>query len=102
MSKQFTKKPFIRELSRLADIPQVQASFIYDVFHDIIIRQIKAGNDVFLPNVGTLRLIPGREQRSNLTGVAIPPHKRLKFKININLARYIRVATREHPINKIK
>ena len=70
----------------------------YDLIFDIIIKEIKAGNDVIMPGVGTLRLTKGREMRSNLTGVQIPPHKKLRFKINIPLAKYIRVSTREYPV----
>jgi nucleoid DNA-binding protein len=97
-SNQFTKSPMVRELSRLADIPQAQASFIYDIFFDVYVKQIKAGKDIVMPNIGTLRLIPGREMRSNLTGVQVPPHKRLHFTVNVALARLIRVKTREFPI----
>jgi len=97
-SKVFTKVPMVKQLSKLADIPQAQASFIYDIFMDLYVKQIRAGNDVILPNIGTLRLIKGRELRSNLTGQLIPPHKRLFFKVNLKLSRYIRVTTREYPI----
>ena len=93
-----TKKPLVKKLAKLADIPAVQADFIYDLIFDIIIKEIKAGNDVIMPGVGTLRLTKGREMRSNLTGVQIPPHKKLRFKINIPLAKYIRVSTREYPV----
>jgi nucleoid DNA-binding protein len=94
----FTKLPMVKELSKLADIPQAQASFIYDVIMDIYVKQIKAGKDIILPNIGTLRLVKGREMRSNLTGVQIPPHKKLRFKVNIALSRFIRVKTRAYPI----
>jgi nucleoid DNA-binding protein len=97
-SKQITKKPLVRKLAKMADIPRVQADFIYDIFFDVIVKEIKAGNDVIFPNVGTLRLVKGREMRSNLTSQTIPPHKRLKFKVNVNLARFIRINTREYPI----
>jgi nucleoid DNA-binding protein len=94
----FTKKPMIKKLAKLADIPVVQASFIFDVFCDIMVKEIKAGNDIILPNIGTLRLTKGREMKSNLTGQQIPPHKKLKFKVNLSLARFIRISTREYPI----
>jgi nucleoid DNA-binding protein len=93
-----SKVPMVKELAKKADIPKVQASFIYDVYHDILVNKIKEGNDVIFPNVGTLRQVKGREMRSNLTGVTIPPHKRLYFKVNISLARFIRVSTREYPV----
>jgi len=95
-----TKKPLVKKLAKLAEIPVVQADFIYDVLFDIVVKEIRAGNDVIFPNVGTLRLTKGREMRSNLTGQTVPPHKKLKFKVNINLSRYIRINTREYPIAK--
>jgi nucleoid DNA-binding protein len=98
MNKQLTKKPMIKKLAKLADIPVVQADFIYDLFFDIMVKEIKAGHDVLLPNVGTLRLVKGREMRSNLTSQTVPPHKRLRFKVNVNLARFTRINTREYPI----
>ena len=100
MNKQLTKKPFIKKLAKLTDIPVVQADFIYDCLFDIMVKEIKAGHDVILPNVGTLRLVKGREMRSNLTGQTVPPHLRLKFKTNVNLARYTRINTRAYPIKK--
>jgi nucleoid DNA-binding protein len=96
--KQISKVAIVRELAKLADIPRVQASFIYDVINDITIRKIREGHDIILPNIGTLRLIPGRQMISNLTGQLIPAHKRLKFKVNLKLARYMRVNTREFKI----
>jgi nucleoid DNA-binding protein len=97
-AKSASKVPVVKELSKAADIPVVQASFIYDVLMSIFVKKIKAGQDVILPNIGTLRLTKGREMRSNLTGQQVPPHKKLKFKINIALARFIRISTREFPI----
>jgi nucleoid DNA-binding protein len=96
--KQLTKVPMVRALAKGADIPVVQAEFIYDVFYDIMLRRIKEGYDVVLPNIGTIRQVPGRELISNLTGQKVPPHKRLRFKLNIHLARFIRVHTRAYKI----
>jgi nucleoid DNA-binding protein len=98
MGHQITKRPLVKKLAKMADIPRVQADFVYDCLFNIVEKEIKAGNDIIFPNIGTLRLVKGREMRSNLTGQTVPPHRRLFFKININLARYIRVSTREYPI----
>jgi nucleoid DNA-binding protein len=97
-NKVASKVPVTLELAKAANIPVVQASFIYDLMMDIWVKNIKSGKDVILPNIGTLRLVKGREMRSNLTGVTVPPHKKLKFKVNISLARFIRISTREFPI----
>ena len=97
-AKAFSKRPMVKELAKAAQIPAVQASFIYDLVMDIMVKKIKAGHDIILPNIGTLRQVKGRELISNLTGQPVPPHKRLKFKVNISLARLIRVSTREFPI----
>lgn len=96
--KAFSKRPMVKELAKAGGIPAVQASFIYDLVMDIFVKKIKAGYDVILPNIGTLRQVKGRELVSNLTGVKVPPHMRLRFKVNISLARLIRVSTRTHPI----
>ena len=96
--KAVSKVAVVSELSKAADIPVVQASFIYDLIMDIWIKKIKAGKDVILPNIGTLRQIKGREMRSNLTGQMVPPHQRLHFTTNIALERFIRINTRAYPI----
>lgn len=97
-SKTISKRPMVKELAKAADIPVVQASFIYDLIMSIWVKKIKAGHDIILPNIGTLRQVKGRELISNLTGVKVPPHRRLRFKVNISLARLIRINTREFPI----
>jgi nucleoid DNA-binding protein len=96
--KSASKAVVIKDLSKAADIPLVQASFIYDLMMDIWIKKIKSGQDIILPNIGTLRHTKGREMRSNLTGQQVPPHRKLKFKVNLSLARFIRISTREYPI----
>jgi nucleoid DNA-binding protein len=98
--KAASKKVITKDLSKAANMPLVQASFVYDLLFNIMIKRIKAGQDVIMPNLGTLRLVKGREMRSNLTGVTVPPHRKLRFKTNISLARFIRVSTREYPIGK--
>ena len=92
------KVPLVRELAEKTQIPTVQASFIYDVFMDIILKRLKGGTDVLLPGIGRIGLVDTKEQTSHLTSQHIPPHKRIKFKVNVKLARYIRVYTREYPI----
>ena len=99
-SKAISKRPMVKELAKAAQIPAVQASFIYDLIFHIMVKKIKEGHDIILPNVGTLRQVKGRELISNLTGQRVPPHHRLKFKVNISLARLIRTTTREYPISK--
>jgi nucleoid DNA-binding protein len=92
------KVPIVREVAKKAHIDGEQASFIYDIFMDVIQKNLRNGNDVLLPGIGRIGLAPSKEQKSHLTGQHIPPHKRLKFKANVVLARYIRVHTREYPI----
>ena len=99
-AKAFSKRPMVKELAKAGGIPAVQASFIFDLMMDIMVKKIKAGHDIILPNIGTLRQVKGRELVSNLTGQKVPPHNRLRFKVNISLARLIRVNTRSFPIGK--
>lgn len=98
--KMVAKVPLVKELAKKVQIPKVQASFIYDVLLDLMLRKLKDGYDVFLPNIGCIRLVKTKETISHLTGQHIPPHKRISFKTNVKLSRYIRVHTREYPINK--
>lgn len=92
------KEKLVLELAKEARIRQKAADFYYDVFMDIVINALEAGDDVLLLHVGCIKLVKTRGFRSNLTGVSIPPHKRIKFKPNIRLATKIRITTREHPI----
>lgn len=94
-----SKKPIVKDLAKNTDIPYVQASFIYDVVWSLILKELRAGHDVLLPGVGRFQFIPSRkDQKSNLTGVIIPEHKRLRFNPNVHLAAFIRVNTRVRPI----
>ena len=93
-----TKKKLVSELAKEAGIRQKSADFYYDVFMDIVINALEKGNDVLLLHVGCIKLVKTKGFRSNLTGVSIPNHKRIKFKPNIELARKIRIITRERPI----
>jgi nucleoid DNA-binding protein len=92
------KMPLVRELAEKTQIPEVQASFIYDVLMDLMLKKLKSGTDVLLPNIGRIGLVHRKEQTSNLTGQHVPPHKRLIFSVNVKLARFIRINTREYPI----
>jgi hypothetical protein len=96
--KEFGRIQMAREMAKNADIPYVQALFLVEVLFDSAIKKIKEGYDIIFPSIGTLRQVPGREMRSNLTGVTIPEHKRLKFTNNIPLARYVRIETRVRKI----
>ena len=98
MKKEFGRKQMAKEVAKFDNIPLPQAQFIVDTLFDVTIKKIKEGYDIIFPSIGTLRQIPGREMRSNLTGVTVPPHRRLKFTSNIPLARLIRIQTRAYKI----
>jgi nucleoid DNA-binding protein len=91
-----SKGKIIHALAKNGDIPPEVARFYYDIILDTIWNLLRDGNGIIFPNIGTFRLVDRGSQRSNLTGKTIPPHKRLRFKINPALARYIRVKTREY------
>lgn len=93
-----SKKELVSELAKEAGIKKTAADFFYDVLMGIMIRKLLKGNDVLLLGVGRLTLVKKKGFMSNLTGVSIPNHKRMVFKPNINLARKIRIITRERPI----
>ena len=92
------KKPIVKELAKEAKIPVPEASFIYDIIFDRILRKLKNGQTVALPDIGTIGFIETKASTSHITGQHIPPHKRIKFRVNKHLARFITVETREYPI----
>jgi nucleoid DNA-binding protein len=96
--KVVAKTPVVKLLAKKADIPYAQASFVYDVLMEIIYDELREGTSVILPHIATLGIVNTKSQISHLTGQTIPPHKRLKFKPNIYLAKYVRVNTREYKI----
>jgi nucleoid DNA-binding protein len=92
------KKQIVSELAKESRINKEQADFVYDVLMDILSRRIQSGKDVYLRGIGRITSVKSKGVRSNLTGVSIPNHKRIAFYPNCQLARTIRVETREHPI----
>jgi nucleoid DNA-binding protein len=92
------KANLVKEIAMKADIPVVQAAFIYDVMLDVIYNTLKKGIGVILPHIGSLKLVEHKSMKSNMTGQTIPKHLRLKFKPNVRLARFVRVVTREYKI----
>ena len=75
------------------------AVFVYDTLFNLMLKQgLEKGKDIILPGIGRICLVESRSFKSNMTGVMIPKHKRIKFKSNVRLAYKIRVDSREHPI----
>jgi len=93
-----SKKTLVSEIAKEAGMKRTTTEFFYDVFMDVMKRKLETGKDVLLYGVGRIILVHTKGTRSHLTGVSIPDHKRIKFKPNIELARKIRIITRERPI----
>ncbi len=93
------KRELVSELAKEARIKVPQASFLYDVLMDIMVKKLRQGDGVQLRGIGRILTVKSKGFRSNLTGVSIPNHRRIAFLPNIKLARTIRVKTREKPIS---
>jgi nucleoid DNA-binding protein len=100
--KTITKRAMVRELAKKVQIDPVEASFHFDTLMHIMYNNLREGVGLVLPHIGSLKVAETKAMQSHLTGQFIPPHKRLKFRVNVKLARYVRVATREHPISAPK
>lgn len=98
MKKVVSKTQLVREIIKETGISKPEASFAYDVMLAKIRRSLEQGQEVLLHKVGRITFVPSRSHKSNMTGVLIPPHKRIKFRPNNVLARKIRVDTREYKI----
>lgn len=93
------KQTVIKVLEREAGVDKSLGSFIYDLLMDTMREGLLEDKKVLLHGIGDIYLLPvTKTKRSNMTGIMIPPHKRLKFRPNFKLARVIRVKTRERPI----
>lgn len=93
-----TKRYLINKVAKGTGIDTETACFIYDTLMSELRKGIEHGETIRFPGIGELGLVPSRSFKSNMTGVMIPAHKRLKFNVNVRLARKIRIETREYPI----
>jgi nucleoid DNA-binding protein len=93
-----SKSKLISVWAKAVGIKKEHAKFYYEVLTREMLKCIERGEDVILPGIGRVCLIPARSMKSNLTGQHVPPHKRLAFKGNVRLARKLRVATRDYAI----
>jgi nucleoid DNA-binding protein len=96
--KRLSKIKLVHDVAKEGGMHKAEVSFIYDLLFSAIEKKLRAGHNIALPGIGTIYLAESKSQRSNMTGVTIPPHKRLKFHPNFSLARFIRVDTREYKI----
>lgn len=91
-----SRKEIVKEVAKRAGITNVLANFTFNAFSTVIEEKLREGKEVTLPYVGRLWFAQKKSQISNMTRQEIPPHKQLKFRPNRDLARYIRVVSREH------
>ena len=96
--KAVSKTQLVREVVKETGISKPEAMFAFEVILNKIIKSLENGQEVLLHGVGRITFAKVHSYKSNMTGVMIPPHKRIKFKPNIGLARKIRVDTREFKI----
>jgi|WetSurMetagenome_2_1015567.scaffolds.fasta_scaffold1761800_1 nucleoid DNA-binding protein len=99
MEKIVGKGVIVHQTAKKTKMPKEDVSFMYDVMMDVIYNTLRSGTGVLLPNIASLQVVDKEGQVSNMTGQTIPPHKRLRFRPNRHLARFVRVDTR---VEKIK
>ena len=97
-SKVVSKSFVVKQAAKKSHMPEKEMSFIYDVLMEVIHDTLKSGVGVILPHIASLGIVDTKSMVSHLTGVTIPPHKRLKFKPNVHLAIFVRTNTREYKI----
>jgi nucleoid DNA-binding protein len=99
MEKIVGKGVIVHQTVKATKMPKEDVSFIYDVMMNVIYKILRSGTGVLLPNIASLQVVEKKGQVSNMTGQTIPSHKRLRFRPNRHLARFVRVDTR---VTKIK
>lgn len=95
----FTKarhKDIIASIADKAGVPQVLAGQVYYALSEVIEENLKAGKEVRIPYIGAFYFYKMKAMVSNLTGQKIPIHHKIKFRFRPELARYIRVMSREN------
>lgn len=88
-----TKTDFVTHVAKEMDMPKTVAAKALNAVMAVIGEQLMAGNDVALPEIGTLSLSvrPEREGRDPRNGgtVIIPQATVLKFKVAPKLKKMI-------------
>lgn len=96
--KTVTRTNLIKKVSKYTGVSSDHVALVYDALFYTMTNDLREGKEISFPGIGRINFIATKETRSNMTGQRIPPHKRLKFKPNVALARFIRVNTREFKI----
>ena len=55
-AKAFSKRPMVKELAKAGGIPAVQASFIFDLMMDIMVKKIKRKARKRVPGTSATRM----------------------------------------------
>jgi len=92
------KKTIVADVSDRIGVEKQLVDLVFDALMLVILKRIEKGENFMLRGIGTIGTVPAKSLTSNMTGVTIPEHRRLRFKPNARFARKIRVATREYPI----
>ena len=90
-----TRREIVKGIAEQAGVTHELANYVYQSFLDVVHAKLKEGKKVILPNIGVFHFVKKEKSFSNLTKQEIPPHTQIKFKLNVKLARYIRVMSRE-------
>lgn len=90
-----SRKEIVKEIAERAGLTYKTADYAFNTFSQVIEEKLRDGKEVLIPYVGRLYFAKKKAMRSNITKQLIPPHRQLKFRVNVNLARSIRVRSRE-------
>ncbi len=94
-TSKITKPQLVRKLAEETSISQVQCDFMVETLFDIVRDLLLAENEVEFKYLGKFYFYQHGSKPSNMTGQIVPPHRQLKFKPSDQLARTIRVNSRE-------
>jgi len=90
-----SRKEIIGEVAKRSAVGYKTADHMFNKLSEVIEEKLKEGKQINIPYIGTFYFVEKDVQISNLTKQEIPKHKQIKFRFNKDLARWIRVTSRE-------
>lgn len=95
--KKLHKVDILKLLAKETGLPKVQLEFVYESLLDIIRERLLAGEEVYIPKLGTFNIrdsyFAGKVSR--MTGTVIPKQKRISFALNNTLKKEFKRMSRE-------
>jgi nucleoid DNA-binding protein len=89
------KQDIMKKWSDRVKVNKTALSFYWEQLMEVMYEELKQGNEVYLAGIGRFHFKKRPPMKSNLTGQFIPKHKKIDFLFNTDLARYVRVMSRD-------